>query len=172
MSSPTEFGRRGATAAAAATYGAAPKRAKPPPSPSYASSGPSAFAPLLRMFFSYKGRLRRRDYWFAYVTALVLMFVLLWLETSLQSAAKGNLALMLPLALFSLALPFAFLWSILAIQVKRWHDRDKSWFWLFIGFIPIIGGVWLFVELGCLDGTAGDNRFGHSPKLGPAAVFD
>ena len=123
------------------------------------------------MFFSFRGRLRRRDYWFAYITSLVSMFVLLWFETSMEAAFKGNLAVLLPLVLFSLALPFVFLWSTLAIQVKRWHDRDKSWFWLFVGFIPFIGWMWLFVELGCLDGTAGENRFGHSPKLGPAAVF-
>ena len=123
------------------------------------------------MFFSFRGRLRRRDYWFAYITSLVSMFLLLWFEISMQATAKGNLALLLPLALFSLALPFVFIWSTLAIQVKRWHDRDKAWFWLFVGFIPLVGGLWLFVELGCLDGTPGENRFGYSPKLGPAAVF-
>ena len=96
----------------------------------------------------------------------------LWFDISVQLSAKGDLAVALPLALLSLALSGLVLWSDLAIQVKRWHDRDKPWFWLFIGFIPLLGGLWLFVELGCLDGTAGDNRFGHSPKLGPAAVFD
>jgi uncharacterized membrane protein YhaH (DUF805 family) len=33
-----------------------------------------------------------------------------------------------------------------------------------ITFVPIIGGLWTFVECGCLDGTPGSNRFGPSPK--------
>jgi len=166
MSSPSEFGRRGLAAATAApAYGTPPKSTRP-------SAGPSAFAPFIHLFFSFEGRIRRRDYWLGHVSVTLLMFLGLWMEISVQDAARANLALLLPVALFSLALPIVFMWSALAVQVKRWHDRDKSWPWLFIGFIPFIGGLWLFVELGCLDGTPGDNRFGHSPKLGPAAVFD
>jgi uncharacterized membrane protein YhaH (DUF805 family) len=52
------------------------------------------------------------------------------------------------------------IWSNIAIQVKRWHDRDKSGWWMFIAFIPIIGGIWTFVETGLLAGTDGPNRFG------------
>jgi len=29
-----------------------------------------------------------------------------------------------------------------------------------IGLIPIIGGIWLLIELGFLKGTDGPNRFG------------
>jgi uncharacterized membrane protein YhaH (DUF805 family) len=58
----------------------------------------------------------------------------------------------------------AMAWALLALQVKRWHDRDKSWFWIFIGLIPVIGGLWVLVECGFLDGTQGSNRFGPSPK--------
>jgi uncharacterized membrane protein YhaH (DUF805 family) len=170
MASPTQFGRRGVLAAAV-TYGAAPKRAQPKPSLSDAPSGPSPFAPFLQLFFSFNGRLRRRDFWFAHLTVTVLSLLYLWFDISVQLSAKGNPGVLLPLALLSIVLPILILWSDLAIQVKRWHDRDKSWPWLFITFVPFIGGLWLFIELGCLDGTAGDNRYGHSPKLGPAAVF-
>jgi uncharacterized membrane protein YhaH (DUF805 family) len=181
MASPSAFGRRGvAVASAAPTYGATPRR-RPSSSPSSAaassagsplSGAAEAFAPFLRLYFSFNGRIRRRDYWLAYVSATVAMLLGLWFELSMQALAKGNLAGLLLLLPFSLALPVVGTWSLLAVQVKRWHDRDKSWPWLFIGFIPFVGGLWLFVELGCLEGTRGDNRFGHSPKLGPAAVFD
>jgi len=52
------------------------------------------------------------------------------------------------------------IWISLAIQVKRWHDRDKYGWWIFISLIPIIGPIWAFVENGCLSGTDGVNRFG------------
>jgi uncharacterized membrane protein YhaH (DUF805 family) len=99
------------------------------------------------------------------------MFLGLWFEVSMRDAARDNLLGLLLLLPYSFALPAVFLWSALAIQVKRWHDRGKSWPWLFIGFIPLIGGLWVFVELGCLDGDAGDNQFGHSPKWSPDLAF-
>ena len=64
------------------------------------------------------------------------------------------------------------LWTALALQIKRWHDRDKSWVWIFISFIPLVGAIWVLVECGFMDGTPGPNKFGPSPKgiTGPAAV--
>jgi uncharacterized membrane protein YhaH (DUF805 family) len=37
-----------------------------------------------------------------------------------------------------------------------------------IQFVPIIGSIWYFIDVFCLRGTVGDNRFGPDP-LG--AVF-
>ncbi len=48
----------------------------------------------------------------------------------------------------------------LAIAIKRWHDRDKSGWWILIALIPIIGWIWALVETGFLAGTPGPNRFG------------
>jgi uncharacterized membrane protein YhaH (DUF805 family) len=52
---------------------------------------------------------------------------------------------------------------MLIVQVKRWHDRDKSGWWVFINLIPCIGGIWALIECGFLKGTTGDNRFGPDP---------
>ena len=65
--------------------------------------------------------------------------------------------------IYLVVLVFA-LWTGLALQIKRWHDRDKSWVWIFISLIPIVGWVWALVELGFLDGTQGPNKYGPSPK--------
>jgi uncharacterized membrane protein YhaH (DUF805 family) len=54
-------------------------------------------------------------------------------------------------------------WVGLAIQIKRWHDRDKSGWWVFVGMIPYIGGIWQLIECGCLRGTEGENRYGDDP---------
>jgi uncharacterized membrane protein YhaH (DUF805 family) len=47
------------------------------------------------------------------------------------------------------------LWPSLAVQCKRWHDREKSAWWLLIGLVPIVGPLW--------TGTAGENRYGEDP---------
>jgi uncharacterized membrane protein YhaH (DUF805 family) len=47
----------------------------------------------------------------------------------------------------------------LSLAVRRLHDTDKSGFWLFIGLIPLIGGIVLLVFY-LLPGTPGPNRHG------------
>jgi uncharacterized membrane protein YhaH (DUF805 family) len=77
-----------------------------------------------------------------------------------------------------------------AIAVKRLHDRDKSGWWVLLfyvapnvasaigtasgdsGLLAVAGlvnlaiSIWAFVEMGCLRGTAGTNRYGPDPLSG------
>src|SRR5580698_2559706 len=88
MPSPPQFGRRGVAAAQAA-----PSYAAPPPKPRPgvkrkrdASAGPSAVAPMLRLFFSFEGRIRRRDYWLTQLVVTVAMLLGTQFELSLLPA--------------------------------------------------------------------------------------
>jgi len=51
----------------------------------------------------------------------------------------------------------------LAVYTKRWHDRNKSGWWSLILLIPIVGPIWMLVELGFLRGTEGTNNYGPDP---------
>jgi len=62
----------------------------------------------------------------------------------------------------------AILYPSLAVAAKRFHDRDKSGWWILILFIPIIGFIWYLVELGFLPGMPSPNRFGPDPLGMPA----
>jgi len=55
------------------------------------------------------------------------------------------------------------MWPALAIQVKRWHDVNKSGYWVLINFVPLIGSVWAFLELGFLSGSPSNNNYGNAP---------
>ena len=48
----------------------------------------------------------------------------------------------------------------LAVIVRRLHDRDKSGWWILIGFIPWIGSIILLIWF-ISRGTDGSNRFGE-----------
>ncbi len=50
--------------------------------------------------------------------------------------------------------------------VKRYHDRGKSGFWFFITFVPLIGGMWQFIECGMLPGDDHNNDYGAPPGSG------
>jgi len=52
----------------------------------------------------------------------------------------------------------------LAVQVRRFHDQDKSGWFVLLGLIPYIGGLILLVFM-LFEGTRGSNRFGEDPKV-------
>jgi uncharacterized membrane protein YhaH (DUF805 family) len=118
---------------------------------------------VAEMCFSFQGRMRRMHYWGATILVTVVLFAVLfaidvWLpqdENGQPSVAGATLVAIVY---------FVGLWTSLAIQVKRWHDRDKAGWWVLINLVPILGTLWAFVENGFLDGTPGPNRFGPSPK--------
>lgn len=62
-------------------------------------------------------------------------------------------------------------WIGLAVSIKRFHDRDKSGFWILIIFVPLIGPLWQFIECGFLAGTDGGNRFGQPGDLASSFGF-
>lgn len=51
----------------------------------------------------------------------------------------------------------------LAVCAKRWHDRGKTGWWSLIAIVPVIGTIWILVELGILEGDRGANQYGPDP---------
>ena len=54
----------------------------------------------------------------------------------------------------------------LAVAIRRLHDTDKSGWMIFLGLIPLVGGIILLVFM-FMEGTRGPNRFGPDPKGPP-----
>ena len=116
-------------------------------------------APIQHVLFSPNGRVPRRVFWAGMVTWTLLHAIL---ANALDYLVDySGLPLFVPLAVALLYGPL--IWSVVVLIVKRWHDRGKSGSWLFVYFIPIAGPIWSFVELGCLRGTVGNNRYGADP---------
>ena len=112
----------------------------------------------LQVFFSLRGRIPRRTYWLYGVLAL--------LGLGLYAKALLDIARVRPEATDAL-INLLLLWPAIAISAKRWHDRDKSGWWVLIVLLPVIGGLWALVDNGFLRGTPGPNRFGADPLGGP-----
>jgi uncharacterized membrane protein YhaH (DUF805 family) len=107
---------------------------------------------LTEIWFSFQGRLSRKPYWIqAGIPLTVANLLIFYIRFGLHANAFG--------ALLSLLL----LWPALAIAAKRFHDRDKSAWWLLILLIPVIGALWIIIELPFFRGTEGENRFGGDP---------
>ena len=104
----------------------------------------------------FSGRARRREYWMFVLVNVVLSLIATLIDNALhlKIGKSGVLELVLSLAL---------LLPSLGLTVRRLHDIDKDWYWIFIVFIPIVGGIWMLV-LECTEGNRFDNRFGPDPK--------
>ena len=63
------------------------------------------------------------------------------------------------------------LWPSLAVQAKRWHDINKSAWFILFNLIPF-GVIVTFLVNALLPGTNGPNRFGDDPLEGKPRVFE
>jgi uncharacterized membrane protein YhaH (DUF805 family) len=131
----------------------------------------------LHTFTGFDGRIPRKSFWLAYLVLMIATWILYFILLSVfgvnmmamdPAASPEAQATQAAEAMSSLALPMGILilltlWPALAVYTKRWHDRNKSGWWSLIMFIPIIGAIWMLIELGFLRGTEGPNRFGTDP---------
>ncbi|MEE1611723.1 DUF805 domain-containing protein [Microvirga sp. CF3016] len=136
---------------------------------------------VLQLFFGFKGCINRARYWMANAALLILMLVLALLQYGLTVAAGEIVA-----AVFGCIVFVVMMLSGFALGAKRLHDRDRSSWLLLFQYIPVLiivpaifinnaflillgtafgitVAISLFVELGCLRGTIGPNRFGPDP---------
>lgn len=114
----------------------------------------------LKRYADFSGRSRRKEYWMFVLLQMLLLVPLVLIAMALDGdASGGGLFLIAVLGLYFLV----FLIPGLAVQVRRFHDQDKSGWLVLLGFIPYIGGLILLIFM-CLEGTRGHNRFGPDPK--------
>ncbi len=110
--------------------------------------------PPARLYFDLRGRLSRRQFWLHGVLALV-------------GVALGAHALLgiarVPPRTADVLVNLLLLWPALAVSVKRWHDRDRSGWWVLLNLVPLAGWLWALVDNGFVRGTRGPSRYGADP---------
>jgi uncharacterized membrane protein YhaH (DUF805 family) len=120
-----------------------------------------------QLLFSFEGRVGRATYWY-YVLALVVVFMILGFVFGFSAASSVGPNGEMPASFGAVGVVFGLaallsLWPTLAIQAKRWHDVDKSAWWILIGLVPAVGGLIALIFNGFIAGTPGPNQFGNPP---------
>ncbi|NVC64086.1 DUF805 domain-containing protein [Vibrio sp. 05-20-BW147] len=138
---------------------------------------------LKELLFSFQGRIGRKTYW---LWNLCYYLGILGFVSGVSKLFPSYSHILLPIFLLVILIPD------LAVTTKRWHDRNKSVYWLFlniplvfgrlatpmsgtltqqptgmetiVGSIALLCGAWILLECGFLKGTEGPNRYGEPEK--------
>ena len=105
--------------------------------------------------FSIEGRICRKSYVIFLLIVSLGAVVLSYFEGATINLKEVNDAQIMYLILM--------FWPSVAVQAKRWHDRNRSALWVLIIIIPIVGVIWTLAESCFLRGTPGPNEFGPDP---------
>ena len=128
----------------------------------------------MNLLFSFKGRIGRAKFWLTNLGVTVISAILGGLIGAMGGQAPaiaGQPPQLAPAAIVGLlVIMIPVLWASLAIGAKRCHDRGRSGWFQLIVLIPIIGGIWLLVELGFLRGIDGPNEYGPPAVPGAATA--
>lgn len=118
-------------------------------------------------YVTWRGRASRSEYWWWYlfVSLVTLPFSFIYMVVT-----QVQLQSMLATGIYD---PFAFLnWAYfllivvvlvlflpnLSMIIRRLHDTDRSGGWFWIGLVPFVGSIIVFVFM-LLPSTPGPNRF-------------
>ena len=118
----------------------------------------------LKRYADFSGRSRRKEYWMFVLGVFIAAIVLSIVEgvLGLSGMVGGVYGPLTTILLLGVIIPS------IAVQVRRFHDQDKSGWFVLLALIPFIGGLAVLVFM-FLEGTRGPNRFGPDPK-DPAAA--
>ncbi|WP_457583527.1 DUF805 domain-containing protein [Ensifer canadensis] len=120
----------------------------------------------LQIFTSLDGRIGRQTWWLAMIVLLIATVVAIFAGAALLAAATGGQTVSADgtsyMHLLIVVILLASIGFALAVNVKRWHDREMSGWWNLALFVPIVGPLFGLVVLGFLRGDEGSNRFGAS----------
>lgn len=128
------------------------------------------------LLFSFTGRANRAKFWLVLIVTDIVGMILFGIigaigGGSMMPDASGNMSMGggtmgFVTAVLALIVLIAMVWIGLAVAVKRYHDRNKSGWWVLICLVPFIGGLWYLIECGFLKGTTGANTYGADPLAG------
>ncbi len=107
---------------------------------------------VLKKYAVFSGRARRKEYWIFTLFNAIIALVLSGVESLF-----GSPGAILGLYCLGVIIPG------FAVLVRRLHDTNRSGWWFFISFIPLIGIIILFVFT-VQDSQPNENQYGPNPK--------
>jgi uncharacterized membrane protein YhaH (DUF805 family) len=93
--------------------------------------------PPWRLWLDPRGRIDRATFWLHGVLGLLGMALLLRALLEIARWPPQQVDEWVGLLLT---------WPLIAISAKRWHDRDRSGWWVLVLLLPLVGVLWLLAD--------------------------
>ena len=111
----------------------------------------------MEQLVKFDGRIRRMGWWIAGLGVSIVSSVV-------DNMRDRDLNILI---LIVLAIVAFIIWLIgISLSVRRWHDLNKSGWWVLVNLIPILGWIYTLVMLGFMPGDQGHNNYGPPPQEG------
>lgn len=104
--------------------------------------------PVSYLLFTSRGRINRMTFWNAQLFIWLAFYILF---TSIDLFIGYSYTLIIYPLLY---------WALYCTAAKRLHDRNKTSWLLALTIIPILGPLWLFIQLGFRKGSPERNKYG------------
>lgn len=96
---------------------------------------------------NFSGTANRPDFWWPAIINYVLGVIIIAIIQAIMGHPIQDIYSLADLNVDIISKIVAFIvwlgnWSL---QVRRLHDTNRSGWWILIGFVPIIGFIWLFI---------------------------
>ena len=101
-----------------------------------------AFTTAWRKSFTYGGKAARSEYWWFVLLDAIVYFILLIIGTTVFAKTENGVLLGVAV-IYAIAQIF----PSLSITIRRLRDSGKEWVWIFINFVPLLGGLWFLYLL-------------------------
>jgi len=114
---------------------------------------------IRKFYFSTRGRVTQRAY-NTYLLPPVLAVPPFLYILNLIIPLDSNFGLQVIVMMICMTT----LWAFIAVSVKRCHDRGKRAEFLGLLFVPVVGWIWVMLELIAGPTRTGPNLYGDDPE--------
>jgi uncharacterized membrane protein YhaH (DUF805 family) len=123
-----------------------------------------------KQYADFSGRARRTEFWMFQLFQMIIIAVAVILSSAMTVWFDSETPAETILLLIGLYFLATFI-PTLAVTVRRLHDQNKSGWFIFMHFIPWVGGIIMLVFM-VAEGTRGPNQYGPDPKNPDSEIDD
>ena len=109
----------------------------------------NAYKSFFKGYVDFTGRSTRSEYWWIWLTNMILLvpFYSAYFNVIFSEGSEGAFLAFGGLAIIYMIFGLALILPMLALTVRRLRDAGFHWAFIFVGCIPMVGGIALLVLL-------------------------